>query len=113
MRNNAEERKSRLHHGGSLESRIVTGPSFTVIEKGTVCTPDGPLFLGFDVDSPFNTLWKEVRVTDSSSFNYATSASELAAVMQVAVKTSEKHFCRCQKFSVRCGAGKAAVHATK
>jgi len=38
--------------------------------------------------------------------NYATSTSELAAVMQVAVKTSEKHFCRCQKFSVICGEGK-------
>ena len=43
LRNNAEERKSRVHHGGSLESLIVTGLSFTVIEKWAVCTPDGPL----------------------------------------------------------------------
>jgi len=44
--------------------------------------------------------------SDSSLFKYATSTSELAAVMQVVVKTREKHFCRCQKFSVICGKGK-------
>jgi hypothetical protein len=60
---NTEGRKSRLHHDGNLESRIVTGPSFTVIEKRAVCTLDGPLFWNFAVDSPFNTQCKAVRVT--------------------------------------------------
>jgi hypothetical protein len=46
-------------------------------------------------------------------FNYATSTSDLAAVMQVVIKTSDKHFRRCQKFSVICGEDKVAMHATK
>jgi hypothetical protein len=51
--------------------------------------------------------------SDSSLFKYATSTSELLVVMQVVVKTSEKHYCRCQKYSAICGEGKVAVQAPK